>query len=67
MIQLGNDKNTITIKFNDDIIMRADKETDEVFYEVKLPLILCSSQKDAEAIQQKLDTCVAEICRKRIQ
>lgn len=61
MIILENENKSIKLKLNDNIKVISDNMTGKLCYQIELPIIICSEKKDAETIQQEVNTFVHKL------
>lgn len=61
MIILENENKNIKLKLNDNVNVITDKATGKLCYQIELPVIICSEKKDAEVIQQEVNTFVHKL------
>ena len=67
MIILENENKNIKLKLNDNINIVTDKATGKLCYQIELPIVICSEKKDAEIIQQEVNTFVHKLGNKLVE
>lgn len=67
MIILENENKNIKLKLNDNINVVTDKATGKLCYQIELPIVICSEKKDAEIIQQEVNTFVHKLGNKLVE
>jgi len=58
----GNNGKTIHFAFNDTI-----HEVDRNTYIIEMPIVICSSKKDAEKVQQEVNIFISELSKKLLK
>ena len=68
MVTLSSkDGRSIQLSFTDGMNVSLDNNKQEIYYEIELPKVVCTSRKDAESIQARVKTFINDLSKELLK